>query len=87
MRHAMTAPRAACQTPCAVNAVRRIVSETPALADFRRIVVKVGWSLLVDAGAGRLKAQGFSGPAPVTLGRVGGEFPRPGQPSTPSSHC
>ena len=29
--------------------------KTPALADFRRIVVKVGSSLLVDAGAGRLK--------------------------------
>jgi len=28
--------------------------KTPALADFRRIVVKVGSSLLVDAGAGRL---------------------------------
>jgi glutamate 5-kinase len=28
----------------------------PALADFRRIVVKVGSSLLVDAGAGRVKA-------------------------------
>jgi glutamate 5-kinase len=31
------------------------MSKTPALADFRRIVVKVGSSLLVDAGAGRLK--------------------------------
>jgi len=30
-------------------------AKTPALADFRRIVVKVGSSLLVDAGAGRLK--------------------------------
>jgi glutamate 5-kinase len=30
-------------------------TKTPALADFRRIVVKVGSSLLVDAGAGRLK--------------------------------
>jgi glutamate 5-kinase len=29
--------------------------KTPALADFRRIVVKVGSSLLVDAGAGRLR--------------------------------
>jgi glutamate 5-kinase len=29
-------------------------AKTPALADFRRIVVKVGSSLLVDAGAGRL---------------------------------
>src|SRR5262245_41930044 len=31
------------------------MSKTPSLADFRRIVVKVGSSLLVDAGAGRLK--------------------------------
>ena len=30
-------------------------TKTPALADFRRIVVKVGSSLLVDAAAGRLK--------------------------------
>ena len=30
-------------------------AKTPALADFRRIVVKVGSSLLVDAAAGRLK--------------------------------
>jgi len=31
------------------------MSKAPALADFRRIAVKVGSSLLVDAGAGRLK--------------------------------
>ncbi len=31
------------------------MSKTPALADFRRIVVKVGSSLLVDSAAGRLK--------------------------------
>jgi len=31
------------------------MSETPSLKDFRRIVVKVGSSLLVDAGAGALK--------------------------------
>src|SRR6266852_4490412 len=30
-------------------------SKAPNLADFRRIVVKVGSSLLVDAGAGRVK--------------------------------
>ncbi len=30
-------------------------SKTPALADFRRIVVKVGSSLLVDSKAGRVK--------------------------------
>jgi glutamate 5-kinase len=33
------------------------MSQTPALAAFRRIVVKVGSSLLVDAGAGALKQQ------------------------------
>ena len=32
-----------------------IAMKAPRLADFRRIVVKVGSSLLVDAGAGRLK--------------------------------
>jgi glutamate 5-kinase len=31
------------------------MSQIPALSDFRRIVVKVGSSLLVDSGAGRLK--------------------------------
>ncbi len=31
------------------------MSKAPALADFRRIVVKVGSSLLVDSGAGKLK--------------------------------
>src|SRR5258705_13571854 len=30
-------------------------SKPPDLADFRRIVVKVGSSLLIDAGAGRVK--------------------------------
>src|SRR5688500_16702406 len=34
---------------------RRMAAETPSLADFRRIVVKVGSSLLVDAEAGRVK--------------------------------
>ena len=29
--------------------------KAPSLADFRRIVVKVGSSLLVDAGPGRVK--------------------------------
>jgi len=33
----------------------RLAMKTPALADFRRVVVKVGSSLLVDAQAGRLK--------------------------------
>src|SRR3978361_1741688 len=33
----------------------RAMSKAPALADFRRIVVKVGSSLLVDSPAGRLK--------------------------------
>ena len=32
-----------------------MTARTPALADFRRIVVKVGSSLLVDSAAGRLK--------------------------------
>ena len=32
-------------------------ARTPALTDFRRIVVKVGSSLLVDAAAGRLRAE------------------------------
>jgi glutamate 5-kinase len=32
-------------------------SKPPALADFRRIVVKVGSSLLIDAGAGRVKEE------------------------------
>src|SRR5262245_20126940 len=33
-----------------------VMSRTPpALADFRRIVVKVGSSLIIDAGAGRVK--------------------------------
>jgi glutamate 5-kinase len=35
--------------------VKTLASKAPALADFRRIVVKVGSSLLVDAKAGRLK--------------------------------
>src|SRR4030095_12295801 len=39
----------AIQLPC------RAMSKKPTLADFRRIVVKVGSSLLVDAGAGRLR--------------------------------
>ena len=30
--------------------------KTPRLADFRRIVVKVGSSLLVDSAAGRVRA-------------------------------
>jgi glutamate 5-kinase len=38
----------------ALNRDRRMSQKTPALADFRRIVVKVGSSLLVDARAGKL---------------------------------
>ncbi len=34
---------------------RRMSRKAPALTDFRRIVVKVGSSLLVDSGGGRLK--------------------------------
>jgi glutamate 5-kinase len=37
------------------------MSNTPALKDFRRIVVKVGSSLLVDAAAGALKRDWLSG--------------------------
>jgi glutamate 5-kinase len=37
------------------DAVARIMSKTPLLKDFRRIVVKVGSSLLVDSSAGGLK--------------------------------
>jgi glutamate 5-kinase len=33
------------------------MSNAPRLADFRRIVVKVGSSLLVDASAGRVKEE------------------------------
>ena len=33
------------------------MSKTPSLKDFRRIVVKVGSSLLVDHSAGRLKRE------------------------------
>src|ERR1043166_9662831 len=36
-------------------AMPRAVSKAPALADFRRIVVKVGSSLLVDAAASRVR--------------------------------
>jgi glutamate 5-kinase len=38
----------------------RSVMKTPALADFRRLVVKVGSSLLVDAAAGRLNEAWFA---------------------------
>src|SRR5947207_12623614 len=31
-------------------------AKAPSLADFRRIVVKVGSSLIIDSGAGRVKA-------------------------------
>jgi glutamate 5-kinase len=34
--------------------------DTPALADFRRIVVKVGSSLIIDAGAGRVREDWLS---------------------------
>ena len=37
------------------------MSKTPSLKDFRRIVVKVGSSLLVDASAGRLKRDWLAG--------------------------
>ena len=41
--------------PAARSASHAMSAKAPALADFRRIVVKVGSSLLVDAAAGRLK--------------------------------
>jgi glutamate 5-kinase len=37
--------------------VSKVTSVTPVLSDFRRIVVKVGSSLLVDAAAGRVKLE------------------------------
>ena len=37
------------------------MSKTPSLKDFRRIVVKVGSSLLVDASAGGLKRDWLAG--------------------------
>src|ERR1051325_4137987 len=43
--------RPACETGSRQRTMSR---NTPALADFRRIVVKVGSSLLVDAAAGRV---------------------------------
>src|SRR5438034_9815000 len=39
----------------AISRPARMSQKIPRLADFRRIVVKVGSSLLVDAAAGRLK--------------------------------
>ena len=43
------------------NHVAGIMSNTPSLKDFRRIVVKVGSSLLVDASAGGLKRDWLAG--------------------------
>jgi len=40
---------------CGTPTVQRMSRPTPALTDFRRIVVKVGSSLLVDSGGGRLR--------------------------------
>ena len=42
-------------TPPHLTALPGPMSQTPTLASFRRIVVKVGSSLLVDAAAGALK--------------------------------
>ncbi len=42
-------------TKAAAKAAARVPSRIPVLSDFRRIVVKVGSSLLVDSAAGRLK--------------------------------
>jgi glutamate 5-kinase len=46
--------------------------KTPALADFRRIVVKVGSSLLVDSGAGRLR-EGWLGSLAADIAALHGE--------------
>jgi glutamate 5-kinase len=48
------------------------MSKAPALADFRRIVVKVGSSLLVDAAAGRLKETWLTSLA-ADIGKLHGE--------------
>jgi glutamate 5-kinase len=41
--------------PAGHHRICRIMTDTPSLKDFRRIVVKVGSALLVDQAAGRLK--------------------------------
>ena len=48
------------------------MSRIPALADFRRIVVKVGSSLLVDASAGGVKEEWLASLA-ADIGRLHGE--------------
>lgn len=40
--------------PCRSDKALRMSRKAPALADFRRLVVKVGSSLLVDSDGGRL---------------------------------
>ena len=52
------------------------MSKTPALADFRRIVVKVGSSLLVDAAAGALKRAWLDALAADIAGLHKGDFCR-----------
>src|SRR5215467_2590354 len=44
-----------CYTAHAKNLITAAMPQTPSLKDFRRIVVKVGSSLLVDSSAGALK--------------------------------
>ena len=46
----------ACYTAPSDRSNAPMSRKAPALADFRRIVVKVGSSLLVDSGAGKLRA-------------------------------
>src|SRR5437879_5065661 len=50
----MTAQQDPCYTAAAMNSPAAM-PKTPSLKDFRRIVVKVGSSLLVDSSAGGLK--------------------------------
>src|SRR5215475_12840681 len=50
--------RIACETGfhrCVAGVIACMSRKVPSIPDFRRIVVKVGSSLLVDAGAGRVK--------------------------------
>src|SRR5215831_14643950 len=52
-------PRRRCALSCPADRSRAQMNttsrKTPSLQDFRRIVVKVGSSLLIDADAGRVK--------------------------------
>src|ERR1700683_1252092 len=52
--------------------IKPMTPRIPALADFRRIVVKVGSSLLIDAAAGRVK-QAWLASLVVDIARLHGE--------------